>query len=181
MFRKLVEKWFLNEDDKIADILKEESIFVLVIGGSASGKNYIFEKNFKNIELIDNDQITKELSGGDFEKARKLISKATAIANKRLEKAFQEHRSVGQVSTGSNQKGVENKLIKAKSYAMKTALILIDADVKKAIKRNKERAQAGKQGLIPEWKVQKTNENARETYNNLKKLDVVDYKLVIKN
>jgi predicted kinase len=178
MFRELV---YLQESDKIKDILSEESIFVLVIGGSASGKNYIYDLNFKNIELVDNDQITKELSGGDFEKARKLISKATSIANKRLEKAFQDNTSIGQVSTGGNQKGVENKLIKAKSFNMKTALILIDTNVKKAVKRNEERAEAGLQGLIPEWKVEKTNTAARETFNSLKKLDIVDYNIVIKN
>jgi len=176
-FRNLA---LLQESDKIKDILSEESIFILVIGGSASGKNFIFNKNFKNIELVDNDEITKELSGGDFEKARKLISKATSIANKRLEKAFKNHKSIGQVSTGSNQKGTENKLIKAKSFNMKTALILIDTDVEKAIKRNKERAETGLQDLIPEWKVQKTNENAKKTFNNINKKEI-NYKIIIKN
>jgi len=162
----------------------EKAEFILVIGGSASGKNYIFEKNFKGIPLVDNDEITKRLSGGDFEKARKLISKATEEANKMLTKAFEKNESIGQVSTGSNFKGVLNKFIKAKSYGMKCTLVLIDTDIKKAIKRNKERAEAGKQGLIPDWKVEKTNNTARETFKELQKSEYkqyIDESKIIKN
>ena len=36
-------------ESTITDINKSEKVFLLVIGGSASGKNYIFEKNFKII------------------------------------------------------------------------------------------------------------------------------------
>jgi predicted kinase len=166
---------------EILESIKLESTFVLIIGGSASGKNYIYNKNFKNIPLVDNDQLTKELSGGDFEKARKLISKATAIANKRLTSAFEKKESICQVSTGGNQKGVENKLIKAKDYGMKTLLVLIDSDIKLAQKRNQERSNAGEQGLVPDWKVEKSNIKARETFNNLKDLNVVDSFKIIKN
>lgn len=175
LFREIVET------DSISKVIKNENVFVMVIGGSASGKNYIYDKNFSSIPLVDNDEITKRLSGGDFEKARKLISKATAEANKMLLSAFSKKESIGQVSTGGNIKGVENKLIKAKSFGLTTILVLIDTDVKKAIKRNKDRAESGKQGLIPEWKVEKTNDSARETFKELLKLGIVDYNQIIKN
>jgi len=172
-FRNIVES------NVVTEIKNTESIFILVIGGSASGKNYIFNKNFSNIPLVDNDEITKRLSGGDFEKARKLISKATAEANKTLETAFKSKKSIGQVTTGSGKKAIENKINKAKSFDMKVAIILIDVDIKKAQKRNIERAEAGEQGLIPDWKVEKTNLAARETFNSVK--SAADFNLIIIN
>jgi len=165
-------------ESSITDINKEDKIFLLVIGGSASVKNYIYNKNF-NIELVDIDAITAKLSNNNFEKARKLISKAIAIANKELETAFNNGKSIAQVSTGSGIKAVQNKFIKAKSFNFKTALVLVDTDINIAIKRNQERALLGKQGLIPDWKVQKTNNAAKETYNKLK--NSVDYSTIIKN
>ena len=168
---------FLSES-VISDIKKEEKIFLLVIGGSASGKNYVYEKNF-SFDLIDVDKITDKLAGGDFEKARSMVSKAIAIANKELEKSFSEGKSVAQVTTGAGSKGVENKFKKAQSFGFKTALVLVDTDPKVAIERNQERAKNGKQGLIPDWKVEKTNAEARETFNHLKAM--VDYSLIIKN
>lgn len=169
---------FLNES-AIADINNEDKVFLLIIGGSASGKNYIHSKNFSKIDLIDIDKITEKLSGGDFKKARKMVSKAISIANKELEKYFENEKSVAQVSTGSGAKAVINKFNKAKEYGFKTALVLVDVDVKKAIERNQERAKSGKQGLIPDWKVEKTNGAARETYNAVK--NQVDYSVVIRN
>ena len=161
------------------DILSSDKVFLLIIGGSASGKNYIHGKYFSKIDLVDVDEITKELSGGDFEKARKMVSKAISIANKEVEKYFQDGKSVAQVSTGSGDKAVSNKLKKAQEAGFETALVLIDVDVKKAIKRNEKRAAQGKQGLIPDWKVEKTNQAARETFNKVK--SEATYSLVIKN
>lgn len=169
---------FLSEST-ISGILKEGKIFLLIIGGSASGKNYIYQKNFSKIPLIDIDKITTELSGGDFEKARSFVSKAVSIANKDIEKYLEQGKSVAQVSTGSGDKAVINKFNKAKEYGFKTALILVDVDIDKSIKRNQERANSGKQGLIPDWKVEKTNAAAKDTYNKIKHL--VDYSLIVKN
>lgn len=171
-------KDFLNENPK-KDILSSDKVFLLIIGGSASGKNYVHEKHFKKIPLVDVDAITTKLSGGDFEKARKLVSKAIAQANKDLESYYQKGQSVAQVSTGSGATAVINKLNKAKEYGFETALVLVDVDTNKAIERNQARASSGKQGLIPDWKVEKTNNAARETFNSVKSL--VDYSLKIKN
>ena len=46
----------------IAEISREDKIFILVIGGSASGKNYVYDKNF-SFPLVDNDKIASDLSG----------------------------------------------------------------------------------------------------------------------
>lgn len=169
---------YLNESSA-ADILKEDKVFLLIIGGSASGKNYIHKKFFSKIDLVDVDAITTKLSGGDFEKARSLVSKAISMASKELEQYYAKGKSVAQVSTGSGAKAVINKFNKAKEYGFKTALVLVDVDIKKAIQRNQDRAASGKQGLIPDWKVEKTNNAARETYNTVK--DQVDHAIVIRN
>jgi len=163
----------------ISDIVKDDRVLVLIIGGSASGKNYIHQQYFSKIDLVDVDAITKKLSGGDFEKARKLVAKATSIANKELESYYEKGKSVAQVTTGSGESGLINKIKKAKEYGFRTAVILVDVDVNKAIERNKSRAASGEQGLIPDWKVEKTNMAARETYNKVKKL--ADYSASIKN
>lgn len=168
-------------NDTLKNMKSQKDIFILIIGGSGSGKNYFYEKNLKNIPLVDNDAITKKLSGGDFEKARKLVSKATSIANKMLTDAFNEKKSVCQVSTGTNEKAVFNKFKKAKDAGMKTGLILIDADINDAQKRNVNRASGGKQGLVPDWKVEKTNIAAKKTYKNIKNNNVVDFAFIAKN
>jgi predicted kinase len=168
---------FLSES-VISAIKKEQKIFLLVIGGTASGKNYVYEKNF-NFELIDVDKIAYDLAGGDLEKTRPMLSRAIALANKELEKSLSEGKSVAQVSTGAGVKGTQNKIKKAQSFGFKTALVLVSTDPKVAQERNQERAKVGAQGLVPDWKVQKTNDEARETFNLLK--TSVDYSTVINN
>lgn len=169
---------FINEGT-IQSILSEKPMFLLIIGGSGSGKNYVYNQNFSSIELVDTDKIIKKLANGDYEAARKYVSKAVAIANKMIEAKLKLGESVAQVTTGSGAKALVNKINKAKEYGFKTAVVLIDTNVNKAIKRNQERAAKGDQGLVPDWKVQKTNEAARESYNIVK--DVADISLVIKN
>ena len=173
---------FLNEG-RLSDVLQnDQPTFILIVGGSASGKNFVHKKNFSHVPLVDVDEITKDLSGGDFEKARKLVSKAVAVANKELDKYFSSQRSVAQVTTGSNETGVVNKLKKAKSQGLRTALILVDVPAAVAVKRNQERAAKGEQGLIPDWKVEKTNEAARATYKAVSAMrDLVDFSTVINN
>lgn len=167
---------FLNEGI-LNDISNEPKVFVLVIGGSASGKNYWYDKHL-DFPLVDIDKITKRLSSGDFENARKYVSKAIAIANKEMTQYFQNNLSVAQVTTGSGIKAVQNKFKKAREYGFKTALVLVDTDVKTAIARNKKRADSGKQGLIPDWKVEKTNAAAKETFNVVSR--DVDFSIKVK-
>ena len=138
----------------------------------------MYKNNFK-LPLVDVDEYTKKLSGGDFVKARKFVSKSIAIANKEIEKSFQNELSIAQVTTGAGTNGVKNKLKKAKDYGFETALVLVDTDWKVAYERNVQRASDGKQGLIPDWKVEKTNKEAKETFKKLR--NDVDYSVIIKN
>ena len=166
------------EESTLSDIQGQDKVFLLVIGGSASGKNYIFDKNF-TLPLVDVDAITKKLSGGDFEKAQKMITKAIKVAGSQIEDSLQKGKSIAQVTTGVGAKGVENKFKKAKAAGFTTALILVDTPLETALERNKARAQKGKQGLIPDWKVEKTNRGARDTFKQLR--GKVDLELVINN
>lgn len=176
MIKEILEKLSNNLID---DIKNAAPVFLLIIGGSASGKNYVYEQYFSEIPLVDVDSITKELANGDLGLARKFVSKAVAMANKELQKYFENKESVAQVSTGAGAKAVFNKLKKAKDNGMNTALILVDTDIKKAIERNKQRAASGKQGLIPDWKVEKSNLAARDSFNQNAKY--ADFSGVIEN
>lgn len=167
---------FLSES-VIAEISREDKIFILVIGGSASGKNYVYDKNF-SFPLVDNDKIASDLSGDHDERLR-LVSECISIANKSLERSFTSGESVAQVSTGSNSIAVLNKFKKARAHGFKTALILVDTDPEVAIKRNHLRASQGTRGLVPDWKLQKTHACARETFSKVR--STVDYALAINN
>lgn len=156
-------------------------VFVLIIGGSGSGKNFIHSREFPEIPLVDTDKIVKDIAGDDADLARKSVSRAVHDANRELRKYFSRQESVAQVSTGSGFKGAFNKLQKAKDSGLKTAVVLVDSDPNEAIERNRRRAAAGEQFLVPDWKVKKTNLSAKETFRDLENSEVVDYSFAIKN
>jgi len=144
-------------------------IYAYVIGGSASGKNYWYERNLQEIPLVDIDVYTKQLAldtGGD---PRKLVSKGIAMCNKELGNCFEKGESVGQTGTGANTKGVYNRLKKAKDAGFNTALILISVDPEVAIERNQQRVDSGGHGdTLSADKITRTNGYARKTYEELK-------------
>ncbi len=169
---------FLAEAKVTIDSLKgKDRLFVILIGGSAVGKNYTFEKHFPSLPMIDIDQITYKLTGGDFEKRDKVLSKAIKMAGDEIDKYLKTGESFGQVTVGGGTKAVQNKINKAHDMGYEVALVLVDVDADTAIKRMRQRAKQGKQSSIPEWKVIKTNERARETYRQLK----ADYNIKVKN
>lgn len=174
-------KQFLNESS-IADILKEAStsgIFVMIIGGSGSGKNYWYNKNLSKIPLEDVDEYTMKWSKGDHEAGRKMVSKAIAEVNKNLTKAFENKTSIAITGTGAGLSGTVNRLNKAKEFGMKTAVILIDTDVKTAIERVNSRSEKENRSPIPEYKIERTNKEAKENFKEYKK--IADYSFVVKN
>lgn len=172
-------KNYLNEADTIQDIITEKNIFIIIIGGVSSGKTYIYHKKFSMFPLIDIDDYTFKLSGNDWEKARKMVNKGIQMVKADLLKMFQNQTSVVNSGTGSNINGVAQKFKMAKENGMKTAIVLVDVDIKKAMKRNQERYEKGGRNLIPDYKVEKTNKNAKENFKTFAKM--TDYSLVIKN
>jgi predicted kinase len=165
LFRNLVT------EASVKDLIKEENIFIIVIGGVASGKSYFIDKNLrKNFPVVDIDECTEKESGGDWEKARKMVSKCIKKVEKELQDYFKRGESVVNQGSGASIPGVRNKLQWAKDAGMKTAIILVDVDLKTALKRNQERADKGDRNLIPDYKVEKTNTNARENFKEFSKI-----------
>ena len=171
-------KDFLNES-ALKDIQKEDKIFIMIIGGVASGKSYIYEKNFSKIKLVDVDEYVKKLSGGDWEKARKLVSKGVMAAKADLLKSFKDNKSVVHMGIGGSIKQTTNKFLWAKEKGFKTAIVLVDVSLDKALERNQSRADKGERNLIPDYKVQRSNTTSRENYKVYKK--ITDYSIIIKN
>ena len=101
------------------------------------------------------------------------------MVKKELLKSFADGKSVANVGTGAGMPATLNKFKWAAEAGLKTAVVLVDVPLKTALKRNQERADAGKQGLIPEWKVEKVNNAARDNFKEYKK--VTDYAILIKN
>jgi len=179
MLRKAIRIVESGDLTIIRKVVASEPTFVFVMGSTGSGKNYIVNKYFKNIDLVDIDKYMAELAdGGD---TRKYISKSIAMANKSLETNFKKQKSIIQVGTGGNLKGLENKLIKAKSYGFKTAIILVDSGLEKSRSRNIDRANKGDQRLVPDWKVDVSYKASMANYETLKKSEYVDFYLLIKN
>jgi len=172
MLKELLENSIINK------IKNSTPVFILILGGPASGKNFIYEKYFNNFDLVDVDKIVKSL-GGTLENYTDFIGPALKIAKEELIEHFENNKSVVQVSNGANIKGTYNKFLLAEKYNFNTALILVDTDVQIALKRNKERASKGLQLLVPNEKVIANNKKARDTFNELK--NKVDFNLIIKN
>ena len=171
-FRNLVT------ESSIKSILKEDNIFIMVIGGVASGKSYFIDKNLRGkLPIVDIDEYTEKHSGGDWEKVQKLVSKGIKFVESELKEYFKRKESVVNQGLGASIPGVRNKLTWAKEAGMKTAVILIDVPLKTALKRNQERADKGDRNLIPDYKVEKTNTDARDNFKEFSKM--ADYSLRI--
>lgn len=168
--------------DKIEDLsaaVSSEPYFIFFMGATGSGKNYIAQQYIPDVPLVDIDKYMAELALEYGTDERKHISRAVAIANKQLKKYFDEPTSVVQTGTGGNLKGLENKIKLAKSKGMKTAIVLVDTDIKKAKERNISRAAAGAQRLVPDWKIDVSYKASKVNYRTLQK--EVDFFAMVKN
>jgi len=176
-FTQLIESVKLATMD---DLKKHKGVYIFVMGGSASGKNYWAEKHLGNLKLVDTDAVVKDIMKPEDD-PRKLVSTAIAIVNKEIDKSIAKGISFVQTGTGANYKGLYNRLARAKEAGYTTALVLIDTDPQLAIKRNAERVAAGGHGatLEPE-KIIRTNRYAKENYILLLKSGIVDITMKVK-
>jgi len=97
----------------------------------------------------------------------KLVSKAIKAVESDIKKVFMTGKSV--VNTGVN--GVLNKFKWASDAGYSTA----DVPLETALKRNQKRANDGGRNLIPDYKVERTNNAARENFSK-----IADYSIRIK-
>ena len=146
----------------IAESSKPE--FILIVGGSASGKNYHYEQNFPNITLVDVDVVMKKL-GSD----RSNLQKAISQTNAEMKKMLDSKTSFAQTTVGISAKTLSNKIKKAHDAGFQVRLILIDVNVQRAIKQNQKRAESGMHS-VPDWKIEKTNKEAKENFKAVKNL-----------
>ena len=139
---------------KLKELFEEqEKIFVLIVGGAGSGKNFHYENVYKSkgYVLVDVD-VLKQEDG---------TSSAIAQIKHRLEEQFKLGVNVVNPGTGANLKAVENKIKLAKEYGYLVTLVFIDTDLEKAKGYVKSRHQSGGHD-VPEYKIEKTHALCRQ-------------------
>lgn len=150
--------------------------YIFIMGGSASGKNYFYEKNLGRMPLVDVDAFTKKLSKGDDSVRGQYVAKAIHMVNKDIDQKLVDRQSFVQTGTGANYKGLYNRLKKAKDAGFNVVVILVETDVETVIKRNEKRVKSGGHGAtLSVEKMKRTREYAAENFKKLKASDVVDY------
>jgi predicted ABC-type ATPase len=145
--------------------------FVIVMGGSGSGKNHFISHNSKysSFKLIDVDAMRADLS--------------TNISS--IKPALMEAMKLGvdiaHPTTGAgNLAAITNKFKMAKDFGYDTTLILIDTPAEISMKNVKKRFSAGGHD-VPAWKIQKTNEEARKNFDLASESQFVDNSEVVSN
>ncbi len=145
-----------------ARILSAMPQFVVVIGGSGSGKNYYVEHHpvYSRYTLIDVDPPAG--AGGD---QRDQLAKRIAGMKNELTRALGEGVDIVHPTPGAGLSALRNKLNLARKFGYETVLILIDTDPRIAAGNIRQRVSGGGHGAgIPDWKVEKTNAEARANY-----------------
>ena len=139
--------------------------FVVVMGGSGSGKNFYIENHptLSTYQLIDVDP--KAGMGDD----RTGLGSRVAQMKRELAKALSDKVNIVHPTTGVNFSSLKNKLASARRLGYETTVVLIDTDPSIAHKNIQKRVAAGGHGGgIPAWKVDKTNAEARANFEDIK-------------
>jgi predicted ABC-type ATPase len=145
--------------------------FVIVMGGSGSGKNHFISHHSKysSFKLIDVDAMRDDLSTN--------ISSIKPA----LTEAMKLGVDIAHPTTGAgNLAAITNKFKMAKDFGYDTTLILIDTPVEISMKNVKKRFSAGGHD-VPTWKIQKTNEEARKNFDLASESQFVDNSEVVSN
>lgn len=148
----------------IFELALQDRIFVTIIGGVGSGKNHFYKDYFDNFRLFDIDEYVEKLSDGNWEESRKYVSAAMHSVESDLKEHFNTGESCVNTCSGAITSGILKKMQWAKDQGYKTVVIFIDVSAETAMSRNIDRVNAGERGLIPEYKVLRTNEAARNNY-----------------
>lgn len=160
---------------------QEIPTFIFIMAGTGAGKNYVFNKYLKGLNLIDIDEYTAEFAKQYGSDPRKQVSRATARSKRELLASFEQNKTVVQMGTGNNVNSSLNKFKWAKDAGMRVVVLLVDVDSKSALKRNKDRHAGGEQRLVPDEKVVRTVEVARKNFELYKNDSNVDETIKYKN
>jgi len=145
--------------------------FVIVMGGSGSGKNHFISHHSKysSFKLIDVDAMRDDLSTN--------ISSIKPA----LTEAMKLGVDIAHPTTGAgNLAAITNKFKMAKDFGYDTTLILIGTPAEISMKNVKKRFSAGGHD-VPTWKIQKTNEEARKNFDLASESQFVDNSEVVSN
>ena len=165
-------------------ITNPNKVFIMIIGGVASGKSHVYNELYSSFNLVDvdlyianwkksrNNQVLEQI------KFSKVISRCIKTAEEELKNQFNIGNSVVNMGTGASLSGVLNKLRWARLKDYTSYIVLVDTPLEIALERNKLRAQKGDRNLIPESKVQRTNTAARSNFKIFQR--VADYSVHIK-
>ena len=162
--------------DTIKSLLDFDQKVYVLYGGIGSGKSYHVERNFPNVKVIDSDNIAMSGHKGDLKDIPNTVySTAAKEKLKQVANALQGDQSFIEMGTSANKEAAIKKINKAKEMGFVTAFIFVDVPLQVSIDRNRSRIESGGRGVPQdlEYKIERTNERARETSNSLKSL--VDY------
>lgn len=152
-----------------------ELVFILYGGTWGSGKSYHASNNFKGFQILDSDEISKELTNGDLTKLRVVSKEAGKEKNSRRDSFFKKKISFIEMGASSSLSGTQKKFELAKSLGYKTVFIYVDVKPEKAIQRNRERIASGDRGVDTEREhlIQKVYDDSLSVFKALK--NKVDY------
>ena len=176
-FKTLYES--LNNIDQLKEALKKGSpIYVVTAGVQGSGKSTFAIENFKDIEVVDLDEINKKMCKGNMNLFQQNRGKAIAAKNEVIERNFEKKKSFIDAGTAANTQATLRKLERAKHDGYITALIYVNIPLEVAIERNLKRIENGGHG-VPIERVQevinRTDMNVRNTVREAQKSGLVDF------
>lgn len=151
-----------------------EKVYILYGGGIGSGKSHHAADNFSDMKIIDSDEIAMR-NAGDTPPDQippSIYSAALKEKQREVAEALQGAESFIEMGTSSNEEAAIKKIEAAKANGFKTAFIFVDVPLQVSIDRNRERIQKGGRGVPQdkEYKIERTNERARNTAEQMKKL-----------
>lgn len=169
-----------NSIDDIKELLNsDQKVYILYGGGIGSGKSYHAENNFSGVKVVDMDDIAVSMvkPGTPLDQIPKEVyNKALKKKLSEIQNGLNGEESFIEMATSSNLTATQNKLQRAKENGFVTAFIFVDVPLQVSIQRNRERIEKGGRGIKPEleYKVERTNNAAREVANKMKNYDLVD-------
>jgi len=159
--------------------LKDEKLYVLVIGSIASGKTFL-SKKFIGLPIIDVDNYVTEFGNGKYN--RNNLGKGRLLYKNEFNKMINDENSFVDMGTGSNLQGTKNRLSLAKQNNFTTILVYIDASPQQSFQQSQQRFNSGERNEIPFERIEKTYNDSMKTFNELKKDNkLVDFYVIKKN
>ena len=176
-FKKIYES--SNNNDQVKDTMKNGSpMYVVTAGIQGSGKSTFAVENFKDIDVVDLDEINKKMSNNDMNLFQQNRNNAIIAKNDIIASHFKMKKSFIDAGTAANTQATLRKLEKAKALGYITVLIYMNIPIEVAIERNNKRLKDGGHGVPIERTqevISRTDMNVRITVKEAQKSGLVDF------